>query len=315
MSEALLAIKGLSKAYHVRDTEVLALRDVNLTVYRGECLAVVGESGSGKTTLGKLVLGIEAPSAGQMLFAGQPLPPKRDRALCRRLQFVQQNPMSALNPKRTIFNSVSLPLAVHGIGAASERRERVAALLELVGMSADYMDRYPGTLSGGQRQRVALARALAAEPDCIVLDEPTSSLDVSVQARVLELLTGLQSRLNLTYIFITHDLSVVRNVAHRVVVLYRGRVVEAGETTAVFQRPRHRYTQMLLSSIPVVSAAEEKLKPEWPWDRDIAAGEKVAAEGCPFSPRCPYTVEACRSDVPPFTTAAPGQGHACHQPG
>lgn len=315
MPEPLLAIENLNKVYRVRDTDVHALADVNLTVYRGECLAVVGESGSGKTTLGKLVLGIEAQSSGTMLFAGEALPPKRVRALCRRLQFVQQNPMSALNPKRTIFDSVSLPLAVHRIGAKGERRQRVAALLELVGMSPDYMDRYPGTLSGGQRQRVALARALAAEPDCIVLDEPTSSLDVSVQARVLELLTGLQSRLNLTYIFITHDLSVVRNVAHRVVVLYRGRIVEAGETAAVFQRPRHRYTQMLLSSIPVVSADEESLKPEWPWDRDIAAGEKVAATGCPFSPRCPYAVDACRSDLPLFITAQAGQGHACHQPG
>ncbi|MBM3524874.1 MAG: ATP-binding cassette domain-containing protein, partial [Alphaproteobacteria bacterium] len=225
------------------------------------------------------------------------------------------NPMSALNPKRTIGDSIALPLAVHDVVPRRRRRERAAELLGLVGMSADLLDRYPAMLSGGQRQRVALARALAAEPECIVLDEPTSSLDVSVQARILQLLADLQARLGLSYIFITHDLGVVRNIAHRVVVLYRGRVVETGTTGTLFAQPRHRYTQMLLSSIPVVSDEEERLKPSWPWERDFAAGEAAAGAGCAFAPRCAYAIDACRAEAPVFRAASSGDGHACHCPG
>ena len=314
-SEALIEISGLSKTYMVRDTAVHALREVDLTVLRGECLAVVGESASGKTTLGRLLLGIERPTAGTISFAGTPLHAERDRAFHRRLQLVQQNPMSTLNPKRSIYASVSLPLAVHGLVAPSERRERAAQLLELVGISADYLDRFPTALSGGQRQRIALARALAAGPDCVVLDEPTSSLDVSVQARVLELLLELRKTLGLTYIFITHDLSVVRNISDRVVVLYRGRIVETGDTPDVFARTRHRYTQMLLSSIPVVSEDEAAYKPEWRWDRDMAASEKVDDAGCAFAPRCPYAEADCRARYPSFRVAAGGHRHACVNPG
>ena len=314
-SEALIEISGLSKTYMVRDTAVRALREVDLTVLRGECLAVVGESASGKTTLGRLLLGIERPTAGTISFAGTPLGAERDRAFHRRLQLVQQNPMSTLNPKRSIYASVSLPLSVHGLVAPSERRERAAQLLELVGISPDYLARFPGALSGGQRQRIALARALAAQPDCVVLDEPTSSLDVSVQARVLELLLELRKTLGLTYIFITHDLSVVRNISDRVVVLYRGRVVETGDTLDVFARTRHRYTQMLLSSIPVVSDDEAAYKPEWRWDRDMAASERVDEAGCSFAPRCPYAEADCRARYPSFRVAAAGHRHACVNPG
>ncbi|MBL8701462.1 MAG: ABC transporter ATP-binding protein [Alphaproteobacteria bacterium] len=315
MPEPLLAVRDVSKTYRVGRTEVAALRDVGLELHKGECLALVGESGSGKTTLGKLILGIEAPSAGTLHFAGERLPDRRARTLRRRLQFVQQNPMSALNPKRTIGDSIALPLAVHGLVPRARLRARAGELLGLVGMSADLLDRYPAMLSGGQRQRVALARALAAEPDCIVLDEPTSSLDVSVQARILQLLADLQARLGLSYIFITHDLGVVRNIAHRVVVLYRGRVVETGTTAAMFGRPRHRYTQMLLSSIPVVSDEEERLKPSWPWERDVAAAEVAAAVGCAFAPRCAYALDVCRREAPAFHPVSSGDGHACHCPG
>lgn len=312
MAEPLLRVAGLAKTYRVGDRVVEALRDVDLAMPAGECLAVVGESGSGKTTLGKLLLGAEPCSAGTIHFDGRKLPERRERAHRRAIQFVQQNPMSALNPKRTIFDSVSLPLAVHALAPPKARRARVAELLDLVGLAPAYMDRYPGALSGGQRQRIALARALASEPRCIVLDEPTSSLDVSVQARVLELLVGLQRRLGLTYVFITHDLSVVRNVAQRVAVLYRGRVVETGETIGLFEHPRHRYTQMLLSSIPVVSEADRACRPDWPWDRELAAGERTAAAGCAFSPRCPYAQSACAIDRPALSMAP--HAFACHNP-
>jgi peptide/nickel transport system ATP-binding protein/oligopeptide transport system ATP-binding protein len=315
MAETLLEATALTKDYRVGNHVVHALRGVDLSVERGECMAVVGESGSGKTTLGNLVLGIEPPSTGTIRFQGRELPAKRGRHLRRRLQVVQQNPMSTLNPKRTIFNSVSLPLAVHRLVPRKEIRDRTAELLRIVGLSPDYMDRYPVALSGGQRQRVALARALAAEPDCIVLDEPTSSLDVSVQARVLELLVDLQQRFGLTYLFITHDLSVVRNIATRVMVLYRGRVVEMGSTESVFAQPRHRYTQMLLSSIPVVSEEEERIKPAWSWDKELAGGDRVSEVGCAFFPRCPYVLDECKTQRPPLEDVGSGHLAACHNPG
>ena len=315
MAETLLEATALTKDYRVGNHVVQALRGVDLSVERGECMAVVGESGSGKTTLGNLVLGIEPPSTGTIRFQGRELPAKRGRRLRRCLQVVQQNPMSTLNPKRTIFNSVSLPLEVHKLVPRKEIRGRTAELLRIVGLSPDYMDRYPVALSGGQRQRVALARALAAEPDCIVLDEPTSSLDVSVQARVLELLVDLQQRFGLTYLFITHDLSVVRNISTRVMVLYRGRVVEMGSTESVFAAPRHRYTQMLLSSIPVVSEEEERIKPDWSWDKELAGGDRVSEVGCAFFPRCPYVLDVCKTERPPLEEDV-GSGHlvACHNP-
>ncbi len=315
MAETLLEAMALTKVYRVGNHMVHALRGVDLTIERGECMAVVGESGSGKTTLGNLLLGIEPPSAGVIRFQDREMPAKRGRELRRCLQVVQQNPMSTLNPKRTIYKSVSLPLAVHNLVPRGEIRERAAELLRIVGLSPDYLDRYPGALSGGQRQRVALARALAAEPDCIVLDEPTSSLDVSVQARVLERLVELQQRFSLTYLFITHDLSVVRNLSTRVAVLYRGRGVERGATESVFAAPRHRYTQMLLSSIPVVSEDEERIKPDWSWDKEMAGSDRVSEVGCAFFPRCPYVLDTCKSKLPILGDEDSEHLSACHNPG
>ena len=209
---------------------------------------------------------------------------------------MQQNPGSALNPRRSIYESVALPLAIHGLAPASRRRARVTELLELVGISADYLDRYPRQHFGRTAATGGHRRALAAEPECLVLDEPTSSLDVSVQARVLELLLELRARLGLTYIFITHDLGVVRNIADRAVVLYRGRVVELGGTTEIFAAPRHRYTQMLLSCVPVVSEEEAVHKPAWPWEHDPAAGAGSAEDGCCLRPAVPYADERCVAD-------------------
>ena len=305
---------GVSKRYRIGARHVQALSQVSLRAAAGETLAVVGESGSGKSTLGRILLGVEAPDQGAVRIDAEPLPAPPPRPLRRRLQLVQQNPLSTLNPRRTVGQSVALPLEVHGLASRSGRRDRVRALLDLVGLPDDAIDRYPSALSGGQRQRAALARALAAEPDLIVLDEPTSALDVSVQARVLHLLIELQARLHLTYIFITHDLAVVRNVAQRVVVLYRGRLVESGPTAAVFARPRHRYTAMLLSSIPVVSDAEEALKPAWPSDPGALATE-ADGPGCPFAPRCPFALDVCRHTPPPLVSDDGAHFHACYNPG
>lgn len=305
---------GVSKRYRVGTRQVQALLQVSLRAGAAETLAVVGESGSGKSTLGRILLGIERPDEGQVLFDASPLAIPAPKPMRRRLQLVQQNPLSTLNPRRTVGQSVALPLHVHGLVPAGRRRERVRELLDLVGLPADTHDRYPNALSGGQRQRAALARALAAEPDMIVLDEPTSALDVSVQARVLHLLIALQARLGLTYIFITHDLAVVRNVAARVAVLYRGHLVESGPTEDVFLRPRHRYTAMLLSAIPVVSDAEEAVKPAWPSAPGALAVEPDSA-GCGFAPRCPFAVEPCRRAPPPLLSTDGRHFAACYNPG
>ncbi len=315
MTDNLLETKGLTKQFRVGKRVVDALRGVDLTIGRGEIVAVVGESGSGKTTLANLVLGLDAPTSGSILLNGEPLPAKWPRQARRRVQLVAQNPQLALNPKHKVLASVSLPLRVHGLVPRAKYRERVAELMEMVGLPAATVDRKPQVLSGGQRQRVALARAIAADPDMIVLDEPTSALDVSVQARVLQLLRELQKRLSLSYLFITHDLGVVRLVSHRVVVMLRGRIVESGPTEAIFAQPGHRYTQMLISSIPVVSREEEDAKPAWPWDRDVLTDLVSSSLGCPFRNRCPYAVEACVNVDPPMVALAPGHFARCHNPG
>ena len=313
-AEPVLSVRGLSKHYRVKGTRIDALDGIDLDVRRGETMAIVGESGSGKTTLGNLILGLERASAGEILFEGTPLQMKRSSALRRRIQVVQQNPFSTLNPKRTVRATIELPLRAYKMVPRDRYRARVSELLDIVGMSAAHMNRHPAALSGGQRQRVALARALASEPEIIVLDEPTSALDVSVQARVLTLLAELQQTFDLTYVFITHDLSVVRNIARRVSVMYRGRVVESGPTESVFAAPRHRYTTMLLSSIPVVSDAELAVKPNWTWDPGAIEGQGLHSDGCPFAPRCPYAVDACRSEMPALETLADAHRAACHRP-
>lgn len=312
MPETLLSVRDLSRHYATRTATVRALDGVDLDVYRGETLAVVGESGSGKTTLANLVLGTEGATAGTIELEGRQLSEQRPLALRRQLQYVQQNPMTTLNPRRSVFQSIRLPLTTHKLLPPSQHRARAAELLEIVGMSAEYLDRFPSALSGGQRQRVAIARALAADPALVVLDEPTSALDVSVQAKALALLVDLQERFGLTYVFITHDLSVVRNVASRVAVMYRGKIVELATTEALFQRPEHPYTRMLISSIPVVSAEEEPLKPDWPWDRNLEVSSSASTEGCSFAPRCPFAQEACWQSPPLLAEVSPGHSASCY---
>lgn len=311
MPEALLEIRGLSKHYVTRTGVVKALDGVTLDVFPGETLAVVGESGSGKTTLANLILGAEGPTSGSLRFQGRELGINRSLHLRRQIQYVQQNPMTTLNPRRTIFQSIQLPLQTHRVGPANHRK-RAAELLQVVGMSPEYLDRFPSALSGGQRQRVAIARALAVEPKLLVLDEPTSALDVSVQAKVLALLIELQAKFNLTYVFITHDLSVVRNIADRVVVMYRGKVVEIGPTAELFRDPEHPYTRMLISSIPVVSEQEEALKPQWPWERNLALDSAAVSQGCSFAPRCPFAEQACWVQLPLLAMVRDDHHSACH---
>jgi oligopeptide transport system ATP-binding protein len=309
---SLLSVQDISKHYRSKTGVVKALDGVGFELSSGEILAVVGESGSGKTTLANLILGTENPSTGSLMFQGQTLSSKRTLDIRKQIQYVQQNPLTTLNPRRTVFQSVRVPLQTHKLGTHIEQRKRVKGLLELVGMSPDYLDRAPSALSGGQRQRVAIARALAVEPKLVVLDEPTSALDVSVQAKVLALLVDLQTRFNLTYIFITHDLSVVRNIAQRVAVMYQGKIVELGTTIKVFKNPEHPYTRMLISSIPVVSEEEEKLKPDWPWERNLVLDSSKASQGCAFAPRCPFAEDVCWKQVPELFALENLHQAACH---
>jgi len=257
---SLLELNGLCKTFRTSHGPVHAVQDVTLEVKAGECLAIVGESGSGKTTIANMVLGMLVPSSGSMLFDDVALPFKRTREQRRAIQLVQQNPLSSLNPKRSVGASVRLGLDTYNIGAKSERWQLVEASLEAVGLPGEMRKRAPSSLSGGQRQRVGIARALICDPRLVVLDEPTSALDVLVQARVLRLLNDLRAERGLTYLFITHDLAVVRNVADRVAVFKAGQLVEQGRTAEIFTAPQHPYTRQLIGAVPVIDQTELSLR-------------------------------------------------------
>jgi ABC-type glutathione transport system ATPase component len=260
MSQYLLSIRSLSKIFEFGGREVRAVDDVSFDVEEGECLAIVGESGSGKTTIANMILGVYPPSTGSIFYNGNILPVRRELSHRRAIQLVQQNPLSSLNPKRSVGASLRLALDIHNIGEKARRREQVSKLLEEVGLPGSFATRSPSALSGGQRQRVAIARALACQSAVVVLDEPTSSLDVLVQARVLRLLADLRQKRRLTYIFITHDLSVVRNIADRVAVFEKGKLVELNPTETIFNAPGHPYTRRLIAAVPVVTGEELELR-------------------------------------------------------
>lgn len=262
MTNALLKLTGISKVFKQHSHSVKAVDGVSLDVAEGECLAIVGESGSGKTTIANMILGAFPPTGGGIAFRGEKLPNPRALRHRRAIQLVQQNPLSSLNPSRSIGASLRLALDVHKIGVRAKRAARIGELLEEVGLPAEFAQRRPSALSGGQRQRVAIARALACESDIVVLDEPTSALDVLVQARVLKLLIELREKRGLTYIFITHDLAVVRNFADRVAVFESGRLVELAETDRLFASPVEDYTRKLISAVPVVTPEEDRLRQE-----------------------------------------------------
>jgi ABC-type oligopeptide transport system ATPase subunit len=256
----LLQVVDVSKEFSVNGRKVQALDHVSFDVEQGECLAIVGESGSGKSTIANIILGIYGTTSGRLIFKDKELPARREKEHRRAIQLVQQNPLSSLNPRRSVGASLRLALDVHDIGDRAGRARRTEELLEEVGLPADFRTRSPSALSGGQRQRVAIARALACQSELVVLDEPTSALDVLVQARVLKLLKDLKDKRGLTYVFITHDLSVVRNIATRVAVFEKGKLVELGDTDAIFERPAHPYTRRLIGAVPVVSREEAALR-------------------------------------------------------
>ena len=316
-----MEVAGLDKHYPIRrglfgraTGAVRAVDGVGFHLGRGETLALVGESGCGKSTTARLVLRLIQPSAGTIRFEGTDITGLRGeplRRLRRRMQMVFQDPFASLNPRMTVGAILEEPLLVHGVGGtAAERRDRVAELLGAVGLAPHHAARHPHEFSGGQRQRVGIARALAVEPALVVLDEPVSALDVSVQAQVVNLLADLKARLGLSYLFIAHDLAVVKHVADRVAVMYLGRIVETAPKAVLFSDPRHPYTRALLSAVP---RPDPHHKPA----RDPAQGEAPSPAnippGCRFHTRCPHAIARCRTEDPMLRPITPGQLAACHR--
>ncbi|ODS84051.1 MULTISPECIES: ATP-binding cassette domain-containing protein [unclassified Devosia] len=281
---AMLEIAGLTKLFPVRNGfgrktgDVRAVDEVSFSIPKGKVYGLAGESGSGKSTIARMIMGLAKPTSGDIRLDGHSIIGETGtRAYGRKVQMVFQNPGSSLNPRRTVGQSIAVPLAAHGT-PGGEHKRRIAELLEMVQLPADFALRYPHELSGGQKQRVAIARALAVAPQLLILDEPTSALDVSVQARVMDLLVDLGRQLGLTYLFISHDLSLMRNFADTVGVLYLGKIVETGSTASVFEAPQHDYTRLLLASVPVISAEEEAMRPKIPLiDGEIPTAEQLIA--------------------------------------
>lgn len=311
----MLEVQNLKKYFWANNGTLRAVDDVSFRVNQGETLGLVGESGCGKSTLGRTILRLYPPNAGVIKMDGQDITRLPERQLTpfrRRMQIVFQDPYASLNPWLPIGKALAEPIKVHGLAKTKrEIADRVTELLELVGLSATHLRRYPHEFSGGQRQRVVLARALALKPDLIVCDEPVSALDVSIQAQIINLLKELQQRLGLTYIFIAHDLSVIKHISNRVAVMYLGKIVEIAEKKQLYCEPQHPYTQALLSAVPVPNPARKK-------ERIILTGDVPSPInpplGCHFQTRCPKSFERCRLEEPASREIAPGHAVACHLP-
>ena len=322
-SSPLVSVRDLVKHYPLRGGllsskpagAVQAVDGISFDIYRGETLGLVGESGCGKTTAGRAILYLQPPSAGQILFDNQDLGKLNAEALRRlrrRMQMIFQDPYASLNARWTVGRIVGEPLRVHEIGDRQEQQQRTLELLELVQLNPLYINRYPHEFSGGQRQRIGIARALASQPEFIVCDEPISALDVSIQAQVVNLLDSLQDRLGLTYLFITHDLSMVRHLCDRVAVMYLGRLVELAGRRQLYDAPQHPYTRALLSAVPIPDPRKTRAR-----QRIILSGDPPSPSrppsGCRFHPRCPLASERCRVEPPEWREIAAGHWAACHE--
>lgn len=315
MSEYLMEVKNLKKYFKTRSGMLHAVDDVTFALRSGETLGVVGESGCGKSTLGRTLVKLLDPTEGQILFEGEDITYARGAQLKRlrtRIQMIFQDPFSSLNPRKTVRESILEPLKLNSALSARQREEQVLELMDTVGLAQRLAYSYPHELDGGRRQRIGIARALALNPAFIVCDEPVSALDVSIQAQILNLMQDVQEDKHLAYLFITHDLSVVRHMANQILVMYLGQMVELADADELFERQMHPYTQALLSAIPVPSLEKRR-------QRIILRGEITSPinppAGCRFAPRCPYATEQCTTRTPELHEAAPGHFVACHRAG
>jgi peptide/nickel transport system ATP-binding protein len=318
MTEPLLQVRDLKTHFPVRGGllgrvrgTVKAVDGVSFEVMRGETLGLVGESGCGKSTLGRSLLRLIEPTSGSIRFEGRELTglsQRELRPLRRRMQLIFQDPYASLNPRMTVRDIIGEPFAIHALARGREREEKVLALLELMGLPREAMDRYPHEFSGGQRQRIGIARSIAMRPDLVIADEPISALDVSIQAQIVNLLVDLQRELKLTYVFIAHDLKIVEYISTRVAVMYLGKIVELADSAELYRRPRHPYTQALLSAVPVPDPEHKKT-------RIILQGDVPSPlappPGCAFHPRCPYAFDRCRRETPPLYALGHGHTAAC----
>jgi oligopeptide/dipeptide ABC transporter ATP-binding protein len=317
---ALVRVENLSKEFPAGTTGIIggtrltvkAVQNVNVEISPGETVGLVGESGSGKSTLGRLILKLLEPTEGKVFFGGRDLSTlgrAELRALRREMQLVFQDPYASLNPRMRVRSIVGEGIEIHKLARGREKENRIVELLNMVGMGSDGMNRFPHEFSGGQRQRIGIARALAVNPRFLVLDEPVSALDVSIQAQIINLLQDLQEKLNLTYLFIAHDLRVVEHISNRVAIMYLGKIVEIASRDEIYLRPHHPYTRALLSAIPTVDTAHKPERIKLPGEMPSPMNPPP---GCAFHPRCPYAKDVCRTLEPKLETGRGGHAVACH---
>jgi len=317
-ADQLVVLKGIRKYYPVKEggligekSAVKAVDGIDLDIHRGETLGLVGESGCGKSTLGRVILRLEPPTQGEIHFDGEDvlaMSSNQMHGLRRRMQIIFQDPYSSLNPRQTVGGIIGEGLLIHKVGTKSERTERVRHIMEVVGLRPEYINRYPHEFSGGQRQRIGVGRALALQPELIICDEPVSALDVSIQAQVINLLMDLQEEFHLTYLFVSHDLSVVRHISDRVAVMYLGRLVELADKRELYDNPLHPYTQALLEAAPTPNA--DVVKNRKGLTGDIPS-PLSPPPGCHFHPRCPHVMDRCREKVPAFQVHKPRHRVRC----
>ena len=315
--KVLLSLDDICKSFHVNGGILKAVNHVSFDIKKGETLGLVGESGCGKSTLGRTVMGIYQPTSGTITYDGEVVRIKnaKDRLnFAKKAQMIFQDPYASLNPRMTVGDIIAEGMEVHNMYDAKKRKERVDELLELVGLNKEFANRFPHEFSGGQRQRIGIARALAIEPEFLICDEPISALDVSIQSQVINLLIDLQKKLNLTYLFIAHDLDIVRYISDRIVVMYLGHVVEVGDANTVYYNAMHPYSQALLSAVPIPDPKLEKEKKRIILQGDIPSPINLPV-GCPFAGRCSKACEKCHSEKPELKELEEGHFVACHFPG
>jgi oligopeptide transport system ATP-binding protein len=320
--EILLQVRNLKKYFPISEGvlfqrhsgDVKAVDNVSFDVYRGETLGLVGETGCGKTTVGRTVLRLYEPTEGSIIFEGKDLATLSEGALRRsrrRMQMIFQDPYASLNPRMTVGSIISAPLDVHGVARGKEKKDRVQELLKIVGLNPDFVNRYPHEFSGGQRQRIGIARALALNPDLIICDEPISSLDVSIQAQVVNLLEELQKQMGLTYLFIAHDLSMVRHISNRMAVMYLGKIMELADRDEIYLHSLHPYTQALMSAVPMPDPDAAKFRKRVILEGDIPSPANPPV-GCNFNSRCPVAKEICFQEEPEYREIIDHHWVACH---